>query len=218
MSNSEKILFLILLFFVVTAGAQSAPPSFPSVAVFSGWIEINGEFAPEGTVLVAKISGIEVSSYTLTSDGRYGIVIEGTSEDMRKEIEFYVNGIKAEQTVEWKLVGDGPMILNLSITMTTTTTSSSTTLPSEESTTTTSSSSTTLPGTSTTSTSTSTTAEITTTSTVMAATSTVPVDETTTIKTADSGDESSPKLFILAILGIMLLLLLAVLAAMMKRH
>ena len=215
MSNSEKILFLILLFFVVTAGAQSAPPSFPSVAVFSGWIEINGEFAPEGTVLVAKISGIEVSSYTLTSDGRYGIVIEGTSEDMRKEIEFYVNGIKAEQTVEWKLVGDGPMILNLSITMTTTTTSSSTTLPSEESTTTTSSSSTTLPGTSTTSTSTSTTAEITTTSTVMAATSTVP----TTIKPkADSGDGFSPKLFLLAILGIMLLLLLAVLAAMMKRH
>ena len=205
MSNSEKILFLILLFSVVTAGTQSTPPSFPSVAVLSGWVEINGEYAPKGTVVVAKISGDEVCSYTLESEGQYKIVVEGTPEDSGMEIEFYIDGIKADQTAEWEAGGIVDLGLSVSI-------------PYGEESTTTTSSSTTLPGTSTTSTSTSTTAEITTTSTVMAATSTVPVDETTTIKTADSGDESSPKLFILAILGIMLLLLLAVLAAMMKRH
>jgi len=206
MFNSEKILFLILLFFVVTAGAQSAPPSFPSIAVFSGWVEINGEYAPKGTVVVAKISGDEVCSYTLESEEQYKIVVEGTTEDSGMEIEFYIDGIKADQTAEWEAGGIVDLDLSVSIPSgeeSTTSTSSSTTLPETSSTMT--------PGTSTTSTSTSSTTTI----TVMAATSTVP----TTIKPkADSGDGFSPKLFPLTILGVMLLFLLAVLAAMMKRH
>lgn len=200
MSNSEKILFLILLFFVVTAGTQSTPPSFPSVAVFSGWVEINGEYALKGTVVVAKISGDEVCSYTLESEGQYKIVVEGTTEDSGTEIEFYIDGIKADQTAEWEA---GAMDLDLSVS-----------IPSgEESTITSTSTSTTLTSTSTSSTTT-TIVPTTTTTLPQEAETTVP----TTIKTADSGDESSPRLFLLTILGIMLLLLLVVLAAIMKRH
>lgn len=213
---------LMAILLVSLAAAQ--PPSLPLVV--NGTVKIDDELAPVGTLVTAEMDG-ETVDYELTEPGKYGLSVPGTIGDYWKEVKFYVDGIPMDQTAKWK-AGD---IVNIdfSISEDSTSTSSSTTLPSGESTTTSTTSSsssttssststtlpetssTTTPGTSTTSTST----LETTTSTVMAATSTVP----TTIKPkADSGDGFSPKLFLLAILGIMLLLLLAVLAAMMKRH
>jgi len=210
MSNSEKILFLILLFFVVTAGAQSTPPSFPSVAVFSGWVEINGEYAPKGTVVVAKISGDEVCSYTLESEEQYKIVVEGTTEDSGMEIEFYIDGIKADQTAEWEAGGIVDLDLSVSI-------------PSEEESTTSTSSSTSLTSTSTIPPAT-TTLEITTTSTTLLheIETTVPTnEETTTIKQRTlpepSSQEFNPTLLLVTFLAVILFLLLAIIMAMVKR-
>lgn len=222
------LIYLVVLFFVSLAAAQSPPP-FPPLDV-EGTVEIDGEPAPVGTLVTAEMDG-ETVDYELTEPGEYTLSVPGTTGDYWKEVKFYVDGILMEQTAQWKAGGLVTIDFNISEDSTTT----STTLPSDESTTTSSSTSTTVSDVSTTVSSTSssttlssttsstsststippvtTTAE-TTTSTVMAASSTV----ATTIKPeAASGDGFSPKLFLLAILGIMLLLLLATLMVMMKR-
>jgi len=217
-------IYLMVLFFVSLAAAQ---PSIPMTVV--GIVKIDGTDAPVGTIVTAEMDGETADYYELTEPGNYTLSIPGTLGDYWKEVKFYVDGIPMDQTAQWKAGDIVNIDFSISEDSTTTSSSSSTTLPSGESTSTTSSSSTTVsstssssttlpetsstttPGTSTTSTS---TIVETTTSTVMATSSTVP----TTIKPkADSGDESSPKLFLLTVLGIMLLLLLAILIVMMKR-
>jgi len=178
--------------------AQSPPPLYPSVAVVSGWIEINEEYAPSGTIVVAKVSGTEVGNYTLTVDGEYGMVIEGTSEDVGKEIEFYVNGIKAEQTAEWRSMEE-PIVLNLSVTMETT---SSSTISS-----TTSTSSSTISDTSSTTSSLGTISD--TSSTSSTTSKSEPVIET------QKGNES--RLALVGILAVILIILVGILIMLIRR-
>ncbi len=192
MFNSEKILPLILLFFVATVvffvatiDAQSTPPSFPSIAVFSGRVEINGEYAPKGTVVAAKISGNRVGSSALGEDGHYTIVVEGTHEDSGTEIDFYINNVKADQTAEWE-AGDINLDLSVSIPPEKELTSTSTTLSGTSTTSTTSK----IPTSSTPSTSAGTIADITLTSTLVTVENIVILEETTTIKQPPSESPS----------------------------
>jgi len=198
---------------------------FPSIAVLSGWVEINGEYAPKGTIVVAKVSGIQVGNHTITSEGQYGMVIEGTSEDIGKEIEFYINGVKAEQTTEWKPVEEQPILTNLSVTMTTTS-SSSTTTTTDTTVSDTSSSTTSSSSTSSTSTisATTTAKEITTTvkeTTTILEPSTTLKAETTVIETTLPQKEGNGNEFHLAVAGILaviLIILVGILIMLIKRE
>jgi len=65
------VLILSMLVFVAPAVAQiSPPPSIPSYHVFHGEVKIDGNPAPDGTMVSAHIGSLSWS--TVTSDGAYG--------------------------------------------------------------------------------------------------------------------------------------------------
>ena len=73
-----------------------------------GTIEIDGSDAPVGTVITAKISGVEKGSYTTLESGKYGtgsgdfsdvlVVSTDTESDIGELIEFWIDGIRIDQT------------------------------------------------------------------------------------------------------------------------
>jgi len=89
--------FFIIFLFV---NFVSAIPGIPHQ--FYGSVTLNGQPAPDGTIIVAKINGIEVAR-TTTKDGKYGynpiFYIDDPNNDRSgKEIRFFVNGIDTGQT------------------------------------------------------------------------------------------------------------------------
>lgn len=75
---------------------------------FYGTIKTNGTDAPAGTIITAKIDGIEKGSYTTRELGKYGssdpnqgdvlVVKTDKTSDIGKTIEFWINGIKIDKT------------------------------------------------------------------------------------------------------------------------
>ena len=73
-----------------------------------GTIAIDGSDAPVGTVITAKINGVELGSYTTHELGKYGnsdpnigdvlVVSTDTQSDIGETIEFWINGIGTDQT------------------------------------------------------------------------------------------------------------------------
>jgi len=105
--------FMILLL-AMTAFAQSDIPH-----QFQGAVTVNGAPAGDGTLVVAKIDGVDVAG-TTTSGGTYGynpafFVPDPYRNREGKTIEFYVSGVKATSYV---FVNGGRTILDLSVTVT----------------------------------------------------------------------------------------------------
>ncbi len=77
---------------------------------FYGNISINGLAAPAGTVIVAKIGGVERGSFTTTEAGKYGgsgtfdsrLVVAGEEAEIGETITFWVNGYQANQTAVYE--------------------------------------------------------------------------------------------------------------------
>ena len=98
----------LLLYGVSTVYAQ--PMAFPHQ--FYGDVTIGGEAAPLGTVVSAKVDGIESGYVTTWELGKYGwglpgapdydyqanLLVQGEHIGNGDLIEFYVNGVKADQT------------------------------------------------------------------------------------------------------------------------
>ena len=98
--NLKISISLFLTFLLVFLPIAFAIPGVPYQ--FYGSVILNGQPAPDGTVIVAKINGIEVAS-TTTKNGKYGyepiFYIEDPNNDRSgKEIRFFVNGIDTGQT------------------------------------------------------------------------------------------------------------------------
>lgn len=78
-------------------------PTLPSV--FSGALTIDGNPAPAGTEVIAKIGSEIRAGITTTEDGRYGsdrqLLVTGSSADAGKTIRFYLNDVEADQTAVW---------------------------------------------------------------------------------------------------------------------
>ncbi|MFY1644463.1 PKD domain-containing protein [Methanoculleus bourgensis] len=95
---------LILLLLIALIGTASAVPLLP--AEFWGSVTIDGNPAPAGTVITARIDGRDCGSLTLESAGGYGgdstfdkrLLVCGGDDDVGKTIAFFVDGARATGT------------------------------------------------------------------------------------------------------------------------
>ncbi|MHC1635959.1 MAG: hypothetical protein ACXQTS_04995 [Candidatus Methanospirareceae archaeon] len=70
--------------------------------IVEGNVTINGEVAPVGTVITAKIDDEVRGTFEVIEAGKYFILIGGDTEDVGKTITFFVNNIMAKETVKWR--------------------------------------------------------------------------------------------------------------------
>ncbi|MBU0953219.1 MAG: hypothetical protein KKA90_02225 [Nanoarchaeota archaeon] len=116
-----KAKFGLITFFVLmlTAASAAAIPGVPHQ--FYGAVQINGAPAPDGSLVVARIQGLDEAA-TTTSAGTYGIaphifyVPDTEGDNDGKQIDFYVNGVFA---TSFTFVNGGTTTLDLSITQAT---------------------------------------------------------------------------------------------------
>lgn len=107
-----SILVVAALLSAVVAGglalAQGTPPAPVLPQSFWGSVkDASGNPIPSGTV-EAWMNGVKQDSIAIVN-GQYGgpggfeerLVVQGTSEDIGKTIEFYVNGVKANETAKY---------------------------------------------------------------------------------------------------------------------
>ncbi|WP_247730142.1 CARDB domain-containing protein [Halovivax limisalsi] len=110
-------LALIVLLSAAGAGAIAAPalaqddepPALP--AAYYGEVLIDGEPAPEGTLVTAYVGGEKRGSISVGADGQFGrpaigeekLEVPGDSEDASEPVTFRVNGqtVDAEPAVTW---------------------------------------------------------------------------------------------------------------------
>jgi hypothetical protein len=103
-------LFMVSLLLYCVSTVYAQPIAFPHQ--FYGDVTIGGEAAPMGTVVSAKVNGVESGNVTTWEEGKYGwgrpgapdydyqanLLVQGEHIDNDDLIEFYVNGVKADQT------------------------------------------------------------------------------------------------------------------------
>jgi len=68
---------------------------------FYGAVTVNGRNAAVGTVVSARVAGVEHGSRTLTDPGQYALVVQGDITE-GATIDFYVNDQKADQTFPFR--------------------------------------------------------------------------------------------------------------------
>jgi len=99
------LLILLLLFCAIPAYADT-PTDIPTIPhAFYGTLVVNGSPASVGTVVTAKVGGVECGSITTTVAGQYGgsgafdekLLVLGEIES-GDTINFYVNGVDTTQT------------------------------------------------------------------------------------------------------------------------
>ena len=81
-----------------------AAPELPLIV--NGGVRINSVDAPIGTRITAKMDGKEAASFSVDNAGKYAFTVS-RNEAKNKTVSFYVNGILAEETVEW---GSGKVV------------------------------------------------------------------------------------------------------------
>ncbi len=94
----------LTLLLIALIGTASAIPLLP--AEFSGTVTIDGNPAPAGTVITARIGDCDRGSLTLDTAGVYGgaalfdrrLVVSGEDGEAGKEIVFLVDGVRAPGT------------------------------------------------------------------------------------------------------------------------
>lgn len=98
--KSTIAIVIVIATCVLAAGVINAQvPMLPCMV--SGNVTINGNDAPIGTVVTAKIDGEIRDSDTLTEAGKFYLLIEGNSTDRGKTIEFIINDVRSESTLLW---------------------------------------------------------------------------------------------------------------------
>ena len=111
-------IFLLMVGLVALPGSVYAVPPLPHA--FYGEVTVNGQAAPVGTIITAEVGGEDCGTYTTSTAGKYGnpapsndyLIVQGTNIEAGDTIEFYVNGIKADQTATFE-AGGGPTELHL---------------------------------------------------------------------------------------------------------
>ena len=107
---------VLALALLLGATAVWAYPPLPHA--FYGTVTIGGAPAPVGTLISAQVGGVDCGNYTVSVVGQYGnpaeldyLVVQGDIET-GATIDFYIDGIKADQTYPFE-VGGGPTELDL---------------------------------------------------------------------------------------------------------
>lgn len=99
MSNKRIFnIILICTLIVLSAGIVSAqdPPNLP--VILYGNVNIDGNPAPSGTTITAKVGGSAAGATSVLNAGTYGDAANGrlpVSASSNGAVDFYVNGIKA---------------------------------------------------------------------------------------------------------------------------
>lgn len=93
-------LFFLFFFIIFAEIAIAQPPLIPFTV--KGSVYIDGNPAPVGTVITAKIGDEEVSEFNITNEGLYAIGIGVTPENQGETAKLYVNGIETESSVVLK--------------------------------------------------------------------------------------------------------------------
>ena len=121
------LIILVLLLSALPAYAD-VPTDIPAMPhPFYGTVTIGGSDASVGTVVTAKVGGVQYGSITTTVAGQYGgsgafdakLLVEGDIAT-GATISFYVNGVDTTQTYAFS-PGADPTELNLTVTITDTT-------------------------------------------------------------------------------------------------
>jgi len=106
LSLGVVVLMTLSLLGVAGVGAQEGgPPVLP--CIFYGNVTIDGNPAPVGTEIIAKIEDRTCGNITVAEAGKYGraagvkLLVKGTAEDENKILSFYVDGAKAAETATW---------------------------------------------------------------------------------------------------------------------
>jgi len=108
----RKILFAVV--FTILMSVPVLAPELPG-HVFYGSVNINGNQAPDGTIVTAKIDGTEVKSTTVPSpDENYDYVLIIPEQYLGDTVQFYVNGIDTGKT--GTVLQGGHDLIDLSIT------------------------------------------------------------------------------------------------------
>ena len=119
--KAKGLVFMFLAMLLMLSGTPvyaNGVPSFPHA--FYGSITIDGEPAPVGAVISAAGDGVETNTLqnpiTTTVEGSYGIDSKMllVQAEEGAVITFYVNGISANQTIEWQ--SDTTTRVDLSVT------------------------------------------------------------------------------------------------------
>ena len=90
---------LLMVVCVVNVFAQPVIPTLP--CFIEGNVTINGKEAPVGTEIKAVV-GEKEYVYEVKERGKFSISVEGDMTDKGKIITFFVNGIRADKTLEWR--------------------------------------------------------------------------------------------------------------------
>ena len=99
--NPDVLILMSIILVSSTGAAYAQAPMIP--CEFYGNVMINDNPAPVGTLIVAKIDGVERGSITTTEIGKYGgegtfddrLIVDGTGEDEGRTVTFFVNGVQA---------------------------------------------------------------------------------------------------------------------------
>ena len=104
MRKARKIFFLLslLILFVQLSVFAQESPQLPHL--FYGLAQVNGLSLPVGSVIVAKVEGVEKGQITITETGKYGgssatenkLIVQGDIEG-GAEIQFFLNNIGANE-------------------------------------------------------------------------------------------------------------------------
>jgi len=113
---NKKLILTTFIGMILLSNLVLAIPGIPHQ--FYGSVTYNGQSAPDGLSVVAKINGVEVAS-TTTSDGKYGYspvfyVDDPNNIRAGDNVSFFVNGIDTGQIK--KFVNGGITQLDLTVT------------------------------------------------------------------------------------------------------
>jgi len=105
---SLVMLAAVVCLLAVSPLAVNADTTLPEE--FYGDLTVNGAAAAAGTVIVAKIGGVERGSLTTTVVGEYGgpdtfdirLVVSGEEAEIGETITFWINGSKANETASYE--------------------------------------------------------------------------------------------------------------------
>ncbi len=82
--------------------SRSTVPVPPHLALITAWID--GEVAPDGTVITAMMEGKRVTTAPVTN-GQAGLTIEGVAADTGKTITFKIGQLDAAERDTWEQGG-----------------------------------------------------------------------------------------------------------------
>jgi len=103
---NRKMLILLVLTVLLTAGIAGAQDQLPinPAPGYYGTVMVNGQQAPPGTTIIAKIGGEERGSITTSASGSYGddpgpskLWVTGYRNEIGSSVTFYMSGVVSLQ-------------------------------------------------------------------------------------------------------------------------